>query len=317
MAQVQQRFGRELPLTALFQQGTVEGMAARLREDESAVQDGCLVPIQASGSAPPLFLAHPAGGDVLCFAALARHLGPRQPVYGLQARGLTRDEEPVATIAAMAELYVEEIRKVQPRGPYFLGGWSLGGPIAFEMARHLRRQGDEVALLALIDATADIPKGPEESDVDFLLDIARYLETLRGKSLGLDWEDLAAVGPEGGLALLIERMSEAGFLPPGAGEAQLRRVLRVYRATARAARAWEPGPWPGRVTLLKAADESDARDPREARGFDLGWSRVAGAVEVTSLPGSHLTLLAEPNVRALAQRLRICLEDAHAEKVEV
>src|SRR6185436_19732031 len=114
MARVRQRFGRELPLAALFQGGTVEAMAALLRDGAPAGESSCLVPIQPSGSEPPLFLVHPAGGDVLCFAGLARHLGPDQPVYGLQSRGLAAAEEPLGRIEEMAALYVREIRRVQP-----------------------------------------------------------------------------------------------------------------------------------------------------------------------------------------------------------
>ncbi len=91
MAKVQERFGRDLPLAVLFQGGTVEAMAARLRGERGETEGetgSILVPIQARGTEPPLFLVHPAGGDVLCFAGLARHLGPDQPVYGLQSRGL-------------------------------------------------------------------------------------------------------------------------------------------------------------------------------------------------------------------------------------
>jgi acyl carrier protein len=128
--QVQQRFGRDLPLAVLFQGGTVEEMAALLREEETATAS-CLVDIHPAGTARPFFCVHPAGGDVLCFAALARNLGPDQPFYGLQSQGMAGDEEPLTRVEEMAARYLEEIRKVQPEGPYTLGGWSLGALVAF------------------------------------------------------------------------------------------------------------------------------------------------------------------------------------------
>jgi len=99
----------------------------------------------------PLFCVHPAGGDALCFVPLARHLGPDQPFYALQSRGLAPGEAPLATIEEMAALYVAEMRRVQPAGPYLIAGWSFGGIAAFEMARQLEAGGEQTALLAVID----------------------------------------------------------------------------------------------------------------------------------------------------------------------
>ncbi len=313
MAQVRQRFGKELPLSILFQGGTVEEMAERLREDASpdAGAASSLVPIQPAGTRPPLFCVHPAGGDVLCFAALARHLGPDQPFYGFQSRGLSGGGEPLTRIEDMASYYIGEMRRVQPRGPYRLGGWSLGGVIAFEMARQLREQGDEVALLAILDSVPDLTAEAAgfQNDVDFLLDMAAYVESLWGKSLGLKREDLEGMESHGAdtqLDLFAERLREADFLPPGAGVEQLGRILRVYKANAAAAGEYDPRPYAGNLTLIRAADmpprSPDTDGPLSEP--DLGWSRVVqGSVEIVPVPGQHLTILAEPYVEGLAREL--------------
>jgi amino acid adenylation domain-containing protein len=323
MAQVRQRFGKELPLSILFQGGTVEEMAERLREGAAADNSDAgaassLVPIQPAGTRPPLFCVHPAGGDVLCFAALARHLGTDQPFYGFQSRGLAGGGEPLARIEDMASYYVGEMRRVQPRGPYRLGGWSLGGVIAFEMARQLREQGDEVALLAILDSVPDLTAEAAgfQDDVDFLLDMAAYVESLWGKSLGLTREDLEGMASHGAhgsdtqLDLFAERLRAADFLPPGAGAEQLGRILRVYKANAAAAGRYDPRPYAGNLTLIRAADmpplSPDTGGPLSEP--DLGWSRVVqGAVEVLPVPGQHLTILAEPYVEGLARELERCL----------
>ncbi|HEX3126552.1 MAG TPA: amino acid adenylation domain-containing protein, partial [Thermoanaerobaculia bacterium] len=251
--QVRQRFGRDLPLSVLFQGGTVEAMAALLREDAPA--PSCLVPIQPGGSRPPFFCVHPAGGDVLGLAALARSLGPDQPFYGLQSRGLAADEEPLTRIEDMARLYLEEVRRVQPAGPYRLGGWSLGALIAFEMARQLREAGDEISLLAVLDSSPDVA-GLEtgEDPVSALVDIGRYVERLWGRPVGLEPADLEGLDVEAGLERLLERLRLADLLPTGSGVDPLRRILRVYQANTRAARLHVPGRYPGRVTLFRAAD---------------------------------------------------------------
>jgi amino acid adenylation domain-containing protein len=305
MARVKERFGRELPLAILFQGGTVEAMAARLRDGVEEASGSILVPIQSKGSEPPLFLVHPAGGDVLCFAVLGRHLSPDQPVYGLQSRGLSGSEAPLDHVEEMAALYLEEMKRVQPAGPYRIGGWSLGGLIAWEMARQLRERGEEVGLLALLDSSPEIAEGGGEGvfedDADFLADMAAYVENLWGKRVGVSREDLKGLDREAQLARLLEAFREADFLPPGAGLDQVRRVLDVYRANARAASLYEPKPYCGRVTLFRAGEGED----------DFGWGRLASEpVEVVPVPGHHLTLLAEPNVQILAQRLRASLEAA-------
>jgi amino acid adenylation domain-containing protein len=316
MAQIRQRFGRELPLSILFQGGTIEQMAARLRNGEPAERPSSLVPIQPAGSRPALFCVHPAGGDVLCFAALARHLGPDQPFYGFQSRGLTGAEPPLTRIEDMAALYLEEMRRAQPQGPYRLGGWSLGGVVAFEMARQLREQGEDVALLVILDSVPDLTAEAAgfQSDIDFLLDMAAYVESLWGRSLGLTGADLESLDSEAQLGVFAERLRGADFLPPGAGVEQLARILRVYKANANAAGFYEPRPYPGGLTLIRAADMPPVQDLGPGNPLsepDLGWSRVVqGPVEVLPVPGRHLTILAEPYVEGLARELEECLSRA-------
>jgi thioesterase domain-containing protein/acyl carrier protein len=316
MSKIEERLGRGLPLTALFTAGTVEGMAALLREESLPGPASNLILLQPRGSRPPFFWVHPAGGDVLCYVALARNLGDEQPFYGIQARGLAHDEEPPARIEEMAALYIEEIRRVQPAGPYFLGGWSLGGPVAYEMARQLQALGETIALLVILDGTPEVEDiGPEPSDAGFLLDIAAYVGNFWGRDPEVSPEHLEALGPDEQIAYLVNRLTSVDFLPPGTGETQLRRVLTVYRANARAARRYRPGFYADGLTLLRAEERPAL--PGLLGEDDLGWGQIVGGpVEIVTVPGNHLTLLAEPNVRSLASLLRLCLERAYAGEME-
>src|SRR5580698_8234392 len=151
--QIEKVFNVKLPIFTLFEAPTIAELAAVLRRD--AAPDGWspLVAIQPIGSRPPFFCMHGAGGNVLIYRELSKLLGDDQPFYGLQAQGLDGNAPPLTKIEDMAALYVKEIRRVQPRGPYFLGGYCLGGTIAYEVAQQLRAQGQEVALLALLDTT--------------------------------------------------------------------------------------------------------------------------------------------------------------------
>src|SRR5204863_9063960 len=104
------------------------------------------------GDRPPLFFMHPGGGNISCYVELAHQLGSEQPFYGLQSRGLDENHVPLTLISDMACYYVETLRRRQPEGPYMLGGWSMGGLIAYEMAQQLRSRGEEISLLALLDS---------------------------------------------------------------------------------------------------------------------------------------------------------------------
>ncbi|MEO7826923.1 MAG: condensation domain-containing protein, partial [Allosphingosinicella sp.] len=260
----------------------------------------------------PFFCIHPAGGDVLCFFPLARHAGADQPFYGIQSRGLEDAGEPFSTIEEMAAHYAREIRGVQPRGPYRIGGWSFGGLAAFELGRQLRSQGEEVELLAVIDTTPGLAEGPvgdgEAGSGDpagdhtpWLITIAEYIRGLRGKDLAVTAADLRPLDPEAQLRFFVERLRRAGVVHSGDSLAQLRRLLRVYRANVRAFRLYAPGSYDGRITLVRA--EGADFDP--ALGPDLGWETLSPyPIDRQHVPGDHLTLLAEPHVRALAHWLR-------------
>ena len=146
--------GKKLPLATLFQAPTIEHLAHVLRQDDWVAPWSSLVAIQPGGSKPPLFCVHAHGGDVLFYRDLATYLGADQPFYALQAQGLDGTRPRHTSIPEMARHYVQEIRTLQLAGPYFLGGFCMGARIAFEMAQQLQAQGQDVALLALLDAYA-------------------------------------------------------------------------------------------------------------------------------------------------------------------
>ncbi|CAL9664630.1 amino acid adenylation domain-containing protein [Streptomyces sp. enrichment culture] len=154
VARVREEFGTELTIGSLFEAPTPAALAARLETAGAAGDDalGVVLPLRTEGDRTPLFAVHPAGGLAWCYAGLAARLGPQQPVYGLQARGLMGDERLPCTLQEEAEDYARQIRGIQPHGPYRLLGWSVGGVLAHTVAVLLRRAGEEVELLALLDA---------------------------------------------------------------------------------------------------------------------------------------------------------------------
>src|SRR5436309_3192543 len=147
---IEKTFHIKLPLATLIEAQTVEQLAGVLSENVRRSWSP-LVEMQPKGSRPPFFCIHGASGNVLIYRDLSRHLGPDQPFYGLQAQGLDGSVDRLATVEEMASLYIQEIRRVQPKGPYLVGGYCLGGTIAYEIAQQLQGQGQDVALLALFD----------------------------------------------------------------------------------------------------------------------------------------------------------------------
>jgi thioesterase domain-containing protein len=224
-----------------------------------------LVPLQTEGTGTPWFLVHPVGGHVLAYRELARRLSG--PVYGLQARGLTEGEEPLETIEALAESYLEALRTAAPPGPYRLGGWSIGGAIAFEMARRLRETGETVEVLAMIDT------------------VEPGAARLRDE-------------PEENFEAWLQGARQAGLLPPAVTDEAAQRYWRVHQVNARAFRAWRPGVYAGKVRLIAAAEST----PRGELGETLGWERWA-EVEALTVEGGHYDLLGGGAVGRVARWL--------------
>ena len=146
---IEQVYGRHLPLATLFQAPTIAKLASVLSGEQCVSQWQSLVAIQPSGSAPPIFMVPGVGGNVLIFARLAKLLGPDQPFYGLQTRGLDGEEMPFISVQEMARHFVEDIKKLRPQGPYIIAGACTGGLIAYEMAQRLMAIGDMVTLLIM------------------------------------------------------------------------------------------------------------------------------------------------------------------------
>jgi thioesterase domain-containing protein len=307
MAHIEKRLGHKLPLATLFHQGaTIEHLASLLRLPGDWTFRSPLVGIQPGGSQRPFFCVHPVGGNVLCYAGLARHLGPDQPFYGLQHPGLYGALEPFTRIETMAMYYLDAIRAVQPEGPYLLGGWSLGSIIAFEMARQLRAQGQAVAALVLLDPPRPTPAPPQVNPsasvvIRFARDFGLDLDV--GAS-SREADQVWRLNPDEQLSYVLAQAQAAKLVASDVDLDQLRRHLLVFITNGEARRSYTPQTYPGRVTLLRAAERADSFDPI------LGWdSLAAGGVKVYTVPGDHYTLLKEPNVQVLAERLRTCLDE--------
>jgi amino acid adenylation domain-containing protein len=308
MARIQASFGQHLPLASLFQGPTVEKQASLLREQPHEQIASALVNIQPQGEGLPFFCVHPGGGNVLCYRDLANHLGLERPFYGLQARGVAEHQMPHTRIEDMAAYYLEAIRRVQPDGPYLLGGWSMGGVVAYEMARQLEAQGQWVALLALMDARPanSAEDAPQWDEITLLANFARDLG-LPVDSLQLSTDELARLDAEELLSYVLQRAIEAGIVSEDVQLAEVRRLFEVFKINVRARQIYRPQPSSTHVTLLKAAEQVAVDTADET----MGWGALtSGEIEIHTVPGSHFTIVREPYVRSLAEQLADCINRA-------
>jgi phthiocerol/phenolphthiocerol synthesis type-I polyketide synthase E len=262
-----------------------------------------LTPIKAGGSRPPLFCMHGAGGTVMMYRDLARHLGDDQPFYGLQSQGLDGSCPPLTSLAEMAAVYVKEIRRVQPHGPYFIAGYCMGGTVAFEVAQQLRELGEPIALLALFD-TMNWHKIPLtfwslsshatqrlffHAASFFTLDSSGQAKFLKEKFAVLKSRIPAWRG------MLLSRFSKRS--PDTVSESLV--LGQIWQANDRASWAYLPKPYPGVVT--------DIRPAKQYRIFskpNLKWDGLTRGQDVTVLPVYPGTMLVEPFVVHLAGALR-------------
>ncbi|HEY2739010.1 MAG TPA: thioesterase domain-containing protein, partial [Thermoanaerobaculia bacterium] len=303
IGRVERELGSKITLATLASAPTVAGLALRLG---GGSQHSTLVALRTGGSAAPFFCVHPAGGHVLCYADLARHLAPERPFFGLQIPEV-EDDEPLPDIPGLAALYVHAVVEAWPAGPLFLGGWSMGGVIAFEMARQLAALGRPVALVALLDADAPGQDSAAQAaaEAEDLLLFARALElTQNGTPL---W----ATGNGDALRWIAGRLEENGVLTGGDALAQVRRMHRTFVHCLHITTAYEPQPYTGPAAVFRVRDR-----PMGGTGAPgLGWENVCSRLEVQELPGNHWSLFREPLVRGLAARLSLCL--THAEITEI
>jgi amino acid adenylation domain-containing protein len=308
-ASIEKRLGVRLPLAMLFRAPTIEQLASLMRETAAPVAHSSLVEIQRGDAAPPIFFVHPVGGHVLCYFPLAQHLGSAQPFYGLQARGLDGEHAPDTQIETMAAHYIEELRHVEPEGPYRLGGWSMGGVIAFEMARQLVKQGQEVSWLALLDSRLQkADRDPaEDEDEAMLLAIFAQDMGLSMDNLDISLSHFYSLDADKQLAYVLQQAKAANLVPADLDLLHVQHLYSIFKINLRALRSYAPEIYPGRIILFNADEQlfGTLDEPT------MGWGQLAaGGVDVHTVPGNHFTIVREPHVNVLAEQLMNSLRNS-------
>jgi amino acid adenylation domain-containing protein/FkbH-like protein len=313
-AEINRVTGKKLPLVTIFQSPTIEQLASYLGEGHAELSRSLVVPLQAEGSKPPLFLVHGAGGDILWgYANLSSHMPSDQPIYGIKSSGQAGREE-FTRIEDMAACYVQELRAFQPHGPYYLGGYCFGGNVAFEMARQLHASGERVAFVALLDS-APANAGYEKicwwaprygvrfarNLYHWLADFAQQTSKERREFIIRKLRVLGRTFTQGrgDQTVDLEAVIDVSHFPEN--------ELRLWRIHLQALIEHVQQPYSGEVLLLRTRGQPLLCSLE----YDFCWRNLArGGVQVTVIPGSHENVFMEPNVRRLAKELGFALVEA-------
>jgi amino acid adenylation domain-containing protein len=310
-AEIERRLGARLPLSALFESPTIAGLAELVEREHSgeALDWSALVQLQAGNGQTPLFLVSCADGEVLAYRGLVANLAPGLPIFGLRAPGVDRRTPPLASVEDLAAHYVQQVRAAQPHGPYRLGGFCFSGLVAYEMARLLREDGEELELLALIDAYAYRPPRPRRAIAHEWAKLKAFRDAdLRGKAA---WLPSRVSG-------LIYKVRASAYLKVGprlyelAVSRQLqhlfpRRPLNLVMIASNLARSrYVPRPLDVHVKFYRPQRVPGAHPTRweglALRGVDL---RQIVAPDI-----GHEIMMHEPHVRLLAAEIADALEQS-------
>jgi phthiocerol/phenolphthiocerol synthesis type-I polyketide synthase E len=307
---IEKTFQVRLPLATLYEAPTLGELARIVRAEPQSAGWSSLVPIQPSGTRTPLFCFHGAGGNVLIYERVAHYLGPDQPVYGLQSQGLDGKSPCLTTIEEMAALYLREIRRVRPRGPYLLAGYCMGGTVAYEVAQQLTASGETVAMLALLD-TMNWHRVPlnfwsksSHSSQQLLFHIANFFSLDFSGKRRFTSEKLDVLRSR---IPIWKGMLLARFKKTADGSAAGPVTLgRIWQMNDRASWKYIPKPYSGEIL--------DFRPRKQYRVFSkpgLKWDTLAAGGQRTQILSVYPAgMLVEPFVKQLAEALRTSMDRA-------
>ncbi len=289
--QIAERFG--MASVTHYAARSSDAMDIHADANSSKSMHPLIAPLKSSGTRRPIFMVHPPGGIVLCYRELASRIGVDQPIFGVRSRGLHGNEQLPDSIEQAAADYLQAIRSVSPNGPYTIGGWSLGGIFAYEMARQLRGSGQQVDRLILMDTT--IPEGSTD-----LVDPADLVHV--GKEYGVNFSlrQLTDLRPEEQLPFLWQHAQRLGVLndqtPPEIIDQVLKDLKKLFHHHMYLATLYRIRPMDCQLLLIRPKDVPFHIDTSE----DRGWRQLVKQVDVRFMSGHHHSMVQMPHVLELA-----------------
>lgn len=312
IAAIEQKLKCNLPVVSLFREGTIEKIAALLEQEKPSSNLDVLVPLQTKGDLPPLFLIHQAGGYGLSYSNLAEKLAiemdRKLPIYAIQSVGLDGKQSPSDTIEAMANIYISAIREIQPYGPYLLGGHSLGGLVAFAMAKELEAVGEQIQQLLIIDTHPPLADdriiASLEDNAGILCFIVEQIGLHFNKTVTLNYEDLISLDQASQFECVLQTLQQRQLIPTDSGRNLITGLINVYKANIQASLVYQPQSIKSPITIFKTPSLA-AQFPDDST---LGWGKLTSEkVRVCCVTGEHQTMLKEPHVKSLVMEIMASL----------
>lgn len=331
-ARIRDSLAVNVSVARLYQSPTIRGLAlaieaelakkniaAQVTADAGLETFSPLVCIRREGSYPPLFMVHPVGGGITAYYELARHLSVEQPFYALQNHDSASEENCSLTVEELAARYVAAIRAVHPDGPYLLGGASMGGAVAFEMALQFTAQGHEVALVAMLDTAARVVphmhyvKAYSPAAVELHL-LACIIASGQAKEFKMQVSELDQLDPEERLGCVLQKLQDQELVAANLRPSVLRKALEAFTRNLNALEQYIPRRYSGQVAVLRAIDVSPNMRKTAAELCDdpaFGWQPYCTQpIRVRWVPGDHTRMNLEPNVSITGAELQCCIDEA-------
>jgi thioesterase domain-containing protein/acyl carrier protein len=303
--EIRKCLGPKIPLSVFLANPTCRELAVALHEvGMNGLAPSSLVLLQSgggdagAGANGPIFLIPGAGGNVFGYYRLTRHVDFERPVYGIRLPTPTQQPDRPVRVEDLAAGYIEEIRSVQPEGPYFIGGYSFGGRLALEIAQQLQARGQRIGLLAMFDTYG--PGYPARPSL--WLRLLGHVRLLGSHNLSWGWDHIVSTSRH-----WLAKTTQGMVLPSPLGYLVPQGIREDFDSHRHASMSYVPRLYPGPLLLFRASERpdlpgADFSDPV------LGWDPlIEGGIEIQPVPGDHFSIFHEPHVRVLAERLKACL----------
>ncbi|MCI5136472.1 MAG: hypothetical protein D3920_15720, partial [Candidatus Electrothrix sp. AW2] len=301
---IREEFDRTLPLHTLFQNRTLEQLAAILRQDTPVSAWQPMICLQSEGDKTPIFFAHASGGSAFNALEFSSFMGKDRPFYAIHPRGAELGDPFHDSIEEMAADYVTAMREIQPQGPYLMAGWSFGGTVIFEMTRLLEQAGETAPLLIMIDTPEPEAVVWKENDVEFLMDRLPHYHGVSVDELDENSSD------EDKVAYLLKEIKMVGMLRPDIDQNHAQHWFSMYKHHNRLVGLYKPSsPVQSKVLFFKPAERIPF-DDQMGKPIEKWQPFVLGGLEMRKAPGNHFTMVSPANTAALVSQMKAYIDES-------